>query len=368
MAATLAQRAVIAGCSRHGLGPVESLRLLLPEVELVQTPADLRRTLARIRGPARTLGEALLDVMPRSGAETYADHHLWFHGGDGRRGRDWIASPVVEPGTEAFLVEFQQAPGDLIADEDLLKRFEKEHRVMQDITHPHVMSCVSAGIAPGGAPYRVTPLREGPTLRRVLDRRGILPLDEVVGVAVQVALGLEAIHTVGLAHRDLDAHVVGCTSSGTLQVLDVGRSGDRPLTIPPVVSPLTPRGGLDWADQGPSGGTRQWRKFDRTRLELWLLPPNPPVPEVLAGALPDARSDIYHLGVLLTQALLGPADAPAQALDARPDLDHGVVRLFKACLDPDPGKRPSAAEVVVYAESVQEAQRQSMTRGNVRPG
>ena len=110
MPATLAQRAVIAACGRHGLGPVDLVRLVLAELDLVASPAELRRTLGLVRGAARPLSESLLEHMPRSGAEAHAQHHLWFHAGDSHHGRDWFASAVADPGVESPLVNCSNSP------------------------------------------------------------------------------------------------------------------------------------------------------------------------------------------------------------------------------------------------------------------
>ncbi len=370
MPATLAQRAVIATCGRHGLGPVDALRQVLAELDLVATPMDLRRTLGLMRGAPRQLAETLLEYMPRSGAESYAGYHLWFHAGDNHHGRDWFASIVPQPVAEPPLVELQQLARAVIDDDDLVRRFEKEHRRLAELQHPHVVPCVDHGVVPEAGPYRCIPYRESPTLGRLLERRGTLTVPEVLTVAIQAGMGLDALHDAGLLHRDLDVDGVVVAPSGLVQVLDAGRAGDRPLTVPPSVSPLTPRGIQDWAGQDRNPGTRRWRKVDRTRLELWLLPPNPMAPEVVAGGMPDRRTDVYRLGALLVLALTGSED-PA-TLERLPALDHGLVRLLRACKDVDPARRPTAAEVVAYGEAVRETLRlprqQPMTGRIVRPG
>ena len=372
MAATTAQRVTIAAYTRHGLTTVEELRHVLAEIESAETPMDLRRLLTRLRGPGWPLAEKLLDVMPRSGTEVYADFYLWYHAADGRRGRDWMASPMASPGD---VLELQQSPGDLLVDDDTRRRFEREHATLQNLTHPHIEPCLGYGIVVEDAPYRLTPLREGGTLRRFLDRRGRLGVAEILVVAVQAARGLDAAHDAGLVHRDLDAYGIGLTTSGGLQILDLGRAGDRALVVPPRVSPLTPRAGQDWTagKKAADEGTRHWRKVDRTRLELWRLPANPPAPEAKYGVVPDARSDVFQLGVLLVQALTGqirtengwPSGDP---LARYPDLEHGLARLLAACLEEDPTKRPSATEVVAYGEALMEAQGLPRTQGLVVGG
>src|SRR5205085_10914488 len=72
----------------------------------------------------------------------------------------------------------------------------------------------------------VMELVEGPTLQEIVDnstvRDGRQPLDEVLSIARQIALALEAAHAAGIVHRDLKPANIKLRPDGTVKVLDFG--------------------------------------------------------------------------------------------------------------------------------------------------
>src|ERR1700730_2477311 len=84
---------------------------------------------------------------------------------------------------------------------DRLKRFEQEARAAGVLNHPGITAVYDIGTAEG-APYIVTELLEGETLRNRL-LAGPLSVRKAIDYAVQIAKGLAAAHEKGIVHRGL---------------------------------------------------------------------------------------------------------------------------------------------------------------------
>ena len=170
-------------------------------------------------------------------------------------------------------------------DATVVERFQREARAAAGLSHPNVVRIYDTG-REDGIVWLVMELVEGPSLRDVLLRRE--PLDPVVVGALgeQIARALAAAHAQGIVHRDIKPANVLIADDGTVKVTDFGiakaLSGiDATLTNPGTVM-----------------GTAAYV-----------------APEQLEGVDIDARADVYALGVVLFEALVGrPAfsgDTPA---------------------------------------------------------
>src|SRR6266849_3578883 len=92
-------------------------------------------------------------------------------------------------------------PKDFVADADRLRRFEQEAKTLAALNHPNVLTIHDAGVHEG-APYLVSELLEGKTLREELSG-GALPVRKATDYALQLAHGLAAAHGKGIIHRDV---------------------------------------------------------------------------------------------------------------------------------------------------------------------
>jgi serine/threonine protein kinase len=106
------------------------------------------------------------------------------------------------------------------------RRFDREAQLASAVNHPHVLTVFDVGES-RGVPYVVTELLEGQTLRARL-RPGLLPVREAVGLAIQIARGLDALHARGIVHRDLKPENLFVTEDGRIKILDLGLAGLSP--------------------------------------------------------------------------------------------------------------------------------------------
>ena len=137
----------------------------------------------------------------------------WF----GRHGRSLSRSRLASPsrcGHQKVL------PAILSSDPDLLPSFEQEARAAAALNHPNILAVHQLGTLEG-APYLVSELLEGLTLREHL-RRGPLPIRKAIDCAIQIAHRLAAAHDKGIVHRDLKPENLFATKNGRLKILDFG--------------------------------------------------------------------------------------------------------------------------------------------------
>ena len=103
---------------------------------------------------------------------------------------------------------------------DRLRRFELESQSAAALNHPNIVSIFHLG-EHAGAPYIVTELLQGETLRDRLSR-GAMRLHEVLDVGEEIARGLAAAHGAGIIHRDLKPENIFLTKDGRGKILDFG--------------------------------------------------------------------------------------------------------------------------------------------------
>src|SRR6266496_4154245 len=111
-------------------------------------------------------------------------------------------------------------PPSFSNDPDRLRRFEQEARAAGVLNHPNIIAVYDIG-SHEGAPYIVSELLEGETLRAVLSEGRLLPR-QTLDYALQAAQGLAAAHDKGIVHRDLKPDNLFIAKDGRLKILDFG--------------------------------------------------------------------------------------------------------------------------------------------------
>jgi TolB-like protein/predicted Ser/Thr protein kinase len=114
------------------------------------------------------------------------------------------------------------------------ERFGREIKLAAKLQHPHILSLYDSGETDGLLFY-VMPFVQGESLRDRIDRDGMLPVDEAVGLTIEVAEALGHAHSLGVVHRDIKPENI-LLSNGHALVADFGiaravsEAGDRKLT------------------------------------------------------------------------------------------------------------------------------------------
>jgi eukaryotic-like serine/threonine-protein kinase len=232
------------------------------------------------------------------------------------------------------------------ADEGLRQRFVREARLAASLSHPNVVAVFDTG-EEEGRPYIVMEYVEGETLADLLRRRGRLPPDEAVGLAVQACAGLEHAHEHGLVHRDVKpGNLLLLARDGTLKVADFG------IARATESSRVT--------EAGTVLGTAAYL-----------------APEQAGGEEVSPRTDLYGLGVVLYELLTGrtpyevrsladlavPRRPPAPVRRLEPQVPEALDEVVLRALSVDPDERPaSAAELAAELRSALEPPTALLTR------
>ncbi len=155
------------------------------------------------------------------------------------------------------------------------ERFVQEIKTTANLQHPHILPLFDSGRADDSL-YYVMPYVEGPTLRQHLVERKVLPVEEAVTIAVDVASALAYAHERGVIHRDIKPENI-LFSGGKAIVADFG-----------IAQALSVAGGDRMTQTGLAIGTPSYMS-----------------PEQAVGDAVDGRSDEYALSSLLYEMLVG---------------------------------------------------------------
>jgi TolB-like protein/tRNA A-37 threonylcarbamoyl transferase component Bud32/Flp pilus assembly protein TadD len=210
------------------------------------------------------------------------------------------------------------------------ERFQREIRLAAKLTHPHILPLFDSGDA-DGLLYYVMPNVSGQSLRDRLNRERMLPVAEAVRIAVEVAGALEHAHRQGIVHRDIKPENI-MFQGGHALVADFG--------IGKAVSDVRSE---TLTQDGMSVGTPAYMS-----------------PEQAAGEAVDGRSDIYSLGCVLYEMLVGEApftgpsvqaviakrfiQTPADVAGLREGVPGPVARAVQRALARAPMDRVQTAE------------------------
>ena len=246
---------------------------------------------------------------------------------------------AYDPTLDRYVAIKQIAP-HLALDEKFAVRFRTEAQTLArlsssqaNVVHVHEL------IQQDGQLYLVMEYVEGTTLRAMMDK-GPIPFQTGLGIMLSVSLGLRAMHAQGIVHRDLTPNNVMMAKDGALKITDfglIGHSGGRTSL--------------------PMGTTKYM------------------APEMFTGAPVDARADLYSLGMVAYEMLVGPEkfgeafkdvlrDEKAQQVrwmhwhsnptlkptplrDLQPGVPPLVAKIIERMMDKDPAKRFATADQIV---------------------
>jgi serine/threonine-protein kinase len=230
-------------------------------------------------------------------------------------------------------VAIKVLPCSFSADPDRLHRFEREARAAAALNHPNILSVFQMGTYEG-APYLVSELLEGQTLREHI-RRGPLTVRTAINYAVQIANGLAAAHDKGIVHRDLKPENLFVAKDGRVKILDFGLAK---LTQPKPDTTATTRPLAEETKPGLLIGTVGYMS-----------------PEQIRGGTADSRSDIFAFGAILYEMLSGkrafqgqtPADVIGAILkdelpslsDIVPAIPLALRSVIHRCVEKNPEQR-----------------------------
>jgi len=230
-------------------------------------------------------------------------------------------------------------------DQDRLRRFEQEARAAAALNHPNIVAIYDIGFH-DGAPYIVSELLEGKTLRQRLIE-GPLNARQAADYGVQIAQGLVAAHEKRIVHRDLKPENLFLTRDGRVKILDFGIAK---LTLPE-----------NTEDRSVAELTTQTKGGAVLGTVAYMSP------EQLRGKSVDPRSDIFSFGAILYEMLAGhrafagetEVDTITAVLKEEPkEISPGgqgvppaFEQIIRHCLEKEPENRFQSARDLAFGLS-----------------
>lgn len=217
---------------------------------------------------------------------------------------------------------------EIEGDSLLCQRFQREEEIGRLMDHPSLVKFVTDETRSGV--YLVTEWVEGQPLRRILNEQGKLSPQRALRIATGICEALAYIHSQGVVHRDVKPENIMVGSDDRVTLLDFG------------VASLAGARSLTFGKMSQIIGTADYIS-----------------PEQVNGRRGDARSDIYAVGVILYEMLVGttpfPGDNPFAVMNSRlinhpvppREIDPGISvqlqEILYRALERDPKNRYARA-------------------------
>lgn len=228
---------------------------------------------------------------------------------------------------------------DLIANEHVRQRFRREAEIIGRLRHPNTIQLIDYGESEDGLAVMVMELLLGKSLSERL-KEGPLPLELTLRLGEEVAASLSEAHLLGMVHRDLKpANIFLTEVAGAYhaKVLDFG------------IARILDEESTRLTSTGQVFGTPRYMSPE----------------QALSTGDVDARSDLYALGLILYECVVGQppfvaqtsiqylsahtTQPPPKLRESAPDAPEALESLIDACLCKDPADRPESSEIIAKA-------------------
>lgn len=221
----------------------------------------------------------------------------------------------------------------LANDETFVSRFIKEAKATAALSHPNIVSIQDQGWNQGGPPavFLVMELVEGTTLRDFLNENGVLNVEQTIQIIIPVLSALSAAHKIGIIHRDIKPENILISKDGRIKVADFGLARNTSMVQTMTAESSVVLGSVSYLS-----------------------------PEQVQRGVADSRSDIYAIGIILFEMLIGKkpydGETPIQIAyrhvndripkinEINSNIPDAIAELVFDATAPNPDQRPKDAE------------------------
>ncbi|WP_026893906.1 Stk1 family PASTA domain-containing Ser/Thr kinase [Clostridiisalibacter paucivorans] len=158
-------------------------------------------------------------------------------------------------------------------DEEFIDKFRKESQAAASLSHHNIVNIYDVG-SEGSIYYIVMEYIKGKTLKKLINEKGKLEVNETIEISIQIAEALNHAHKNHIVHRDIKPHNIMVTDDGKIKVTDFGIA--RAATSSTVTNTSNVIGSVHYFS-----------------------------PEQARGGYTDAKSDIYSLGIVMYEMMTG---------------------------------------------------------------
>ncbi len=282
------------------------------------------------QAPDRRAGVSAVSQDPLVGRVVLGRYRIDRRIGSGGMGSVY-AGVQLAVGREVALKVLRQ---DLMAHEHIRQRFRREAEVIGRLDHPNTIRLFDYGETEDGLALMVTELLRGSALNERLKQEGPMSVEEVLDLGEGVARSLAEAHAAGLVHRDLkpaNIFLVQVGSTVVPKVLDFG------------IARIMDEEATRITSTGQVFGTPRYMSPE----------------QAISTADVDARADLYSLGLILYEGLVGQppfvaqtsyqylsahaSQSPPKLRERFPAAPADLEALIDQCLQKEPDARPSSA-------------------------
>ena len=277
-------------------------------------------------------------------------------GGMGAVYQAWDAELGMAVALKVIRPEATRDPG---AAREMERRFKQELVLARKVTHTNVVRIHDLGEI-NGIKYISMPYLEGADLSSTLKQNGKMPVAAALRIVRDVAAGLVAAHGAGIVHRDLKpANIMVQTDHAVIMDFGIARSAG--VAVPdPSMSTTTGMSTMPVGLALPGSATSVATVAGTTLGTVQYM-----APEQAKGMPVDHRADLYALGLILAEMLLGRrhmASASESALEelkrrleqplprvrtVDPTIPEAIDALIARCVEPDPAARFQTSAALV---------------------
>jgi len=259
--------------------------------------------------------------------KTLSHYHVVQELGRGGMGEVYVADDL----SLNRKVALKFLPDAFTGDPERMARFEREAKLLASLNHPNIAAIYGLEQAEGKR-FIVMELVEGESLaQRII--KGLLPIEEALGICRQIAEGLEAAHEKGIIHRDLKPANVMITEGDKVKILDFGLAKALAGETQSATASQSPTITEAMTQPGVILGTAAYMS-----------------PEQAKGKAVDKRADIWAFGCILYECLTGKkvfegdtvTETLASILKGEPEWQQlpietptGIQQVLKRCLQKD---------------------------------